>query len=167
MLQKLFLFTLTLALPAQQIVTTLAGTEWVFPGNGAAALNVPIAPVLASAVDPQGRLVFADALNHVVIRIESNNTVTVVAGNGVRGFSGDGGDARRASFDQPRGVAIDKAGNIYISDGRNFRVRRVDTRGIITTFAGRGINGWGADGGPATEATSAPGDSPSMPPATS
>ena len=156
MLQKLFLFSLALALPAQQIVTTLAGTEWVFPANGAAPLDVPITPVVASAVDPQGRLVYADALNHVVVRIETNNTVTVVAGNGVRGFSGDGGDARRASFDQPRGIAIDKAGNIYISDGRNYRVRRVDTRGIITTFAGRGINGFGADGGPATAANISP-----------
>lgn len=156
MLHKLLLLSLALTLPAQQIVTTLAGTEWVFPGNGATALNVPIAPVVASAVDPQGRLVYADALNHVVVRIETNNTVTVVAGNGVRGFSGDGGDARRASFDQPRGIAIDKAGNIYISDGRNYRVRRVDTRGIITTFAGRGINGWGADGGPATAANVSP-----------
>jgi hypothetical protein len=71
MRHKLLLLSLalTLTLPAQQIVTTLAGTEWVFPGNGATALNVPIAPVLASAVDPQGRLVYADALNHVVVRI--------------------------------------------------------------------------------------------------
>ena len=156
MFHKIILLALALTLPAQQIVTTLAGTEWVFPANGAAALNVPIAPGLATAIDPQGRLVYADSLNHVVVRIESNNTVTVIAGNGVRGFSGDGGDARRASFDQPRGVAIDKVGNIYISDGRNFRVRRVDTRGIVTTFAGRGINGFGGDGGPATAANISP-----------
>lgn len=156
MLLKLVLFALALSLPAQQIVTTLAGTEWVFPADGAAALNTPLSPVLASAIDPQGRLVFADSLNHIVARLEASGTVTVIAGNGVRGFSGDGGDARRASFDQPRGIAIDRAGNIFISDGRNFRVRRVDTRGIVTTVVGRGSSGFSGDGGPATAAAVSP-----------
>ena len=136
----------------QQIVTTFAGTEWVFPANGARALDTPIGPLLAAAVDPQGRLVYADGQNHVVVRLETSGTVTVVAGNGVRGFSGDGGDALRASFDQPRGLAIDRDGNLFIADGRNFRVRRVSTNGIVTTVAGNGRQGVTGDGGPATAA---------------
>jgi len=153
MVHRFILFALAaVALPAQQIVTTFAGTEWVFPGNGAPALDTPIGPTLSTALDPQGRLVYADVLNHVVARIEPSGTVTVIAGNGVRGFSGDGGDALRASFDGPRGVAIDKAGNIFISDGRNLRVRRVTPGGIINTVAGTGIYGSTGDGGPGTAA---------------
>jgi uncharacterized protein (TIGR03437 family) len=152
MASRLLLFVLAASLQAQQIITTFAGTEWVFPNNGGAALDTPIAPVVSTALDTQGRLVYADALNQVVLRIEPSGTVTVVAGNGVRGFSGDGGDALRASFDQPRGVAIDKSGNIYIADGRNHRIRRVTPAGIVTTVAGNGEFGVSGDGGPGTAA---------------
>jgi uncharacterized protein (TIGR03437 family) len=153
MLFRLLLFMSVAALPAQQIVTTFAGTEWVFPNTGGAALDIPMSPQLAAAIDPQGRVVYADGLNHVVVRIEESGTTTVVAGNGVRGYSGDGGSALRASFNEPRGIAIDKAGNIYITDGRNYRIRRITPAGIVTTYAGTGVRGIGGDGGQARAAT--------------
>jgi len=156
MVPRVLLFALAVCLSAQQVVTTFAGTEWVFPGNGAPALDAPLGPDLTGTVDPQGRLVYADSLNHVVARVETSGNITVIAGNGVRGFSGDGGDARRASFDSPRGVAIDAEGNIYISDGRNYRVRRVTPGGVISTVAGTGTYGTSGDGGPGTAATLSP-----------
>ena len=75
----------------------------------------------------------------------------VVAGTGVNGFSGDGGPATAAQLNEPSALAVDAAGNLYIGDTGNRRVRKVDTAGVITTFAGGGTNGLG-DGGPATEA---------------
>ena len=152
MVLRLLIFAFAASLSAQQIVTTFAGTEWVFAGDGRPALDTPLATHLSAAVDPQGRLVYADSLNHVVARIEPSGTVTVLAGNGLRGFSGDGGEARRASLDQPDAVAIDKSGNIYIADGLNYRIRRVTPAGIINTVAGNGLFGSTGDGGPATEA---------------
>ncbi|MBI2685386.1 MAG: hypothetical protein HYX27_03645 [Acidobacteria bacterium] len=149
---RLFLLGLSASLFGQQIVTTYAGTEWVFPGNGRPALDAPLGSVLSVAIDPQGRTVFSDTLNHVIVRIEASGNVTVIAGNGVRGFSGDGGDALRASFDQPRGIAIDRTGNIFVSDTRNRRIRKITPAGIVTTIAGNGFSTPAGDNGPATSA---------------
>ena len=80
-------------------------------------------------------------------------TITTVAGNGVGGFSGDGGPATRANVDEPIGVAVDTAGNIFFVDMANARIRRVDAAtGIITTVAGHGVVGGYGDGGPALAA---------------
>ena len=143
-------------MPAQQIITTFAGTEWVFPGNGRPAANAPLSSGLNTAVDRQGRLVIADALNHVVMRVEASGVVTVIAGNGVSGFSGDGGEAVRASLNRPEGIVYDAAGNLYIADFSNRRVRRVSPSGIITTYAGRGTSAFSGDGGAATAAGMTP-----------
>jgi hypothetical protein len=80
------------------------------------------------------------------------NVISTVAGNGSAGFSGDGGQATSAQLNAPFGVAVDSAGNFYIAEWSNHRVRKVDTSGVITTFAGIGIAGYGGDGGPATQA---------------
>ena len=69
--------------------------------------------------------------------MDSSGIITTIAGTGVFGFSGDGGPAVEAQLDNPRGVAVDAAGNLYISDKQNHRIRRVDPSGTITTFAGR------------------------------
>jgi uncharacterized protein (TIGR03437 family) len=147
---------LSVVLPAQQIITTFAGTEWVFPGNGRLAVDAPLSSVLNTALDRQGRLVIADALNHVVMRVEPSGQVTVIAGNGVAGFSGDGGEAVRASLNRPEGIVYDAAGNLYIADFANRRVRRVSPSGIITTFAGKGTSAYSGDGGAATAAGMTP-----------
>ncbi len=80
------------------------------------------------------------------------NSITTYAGNGTRGFSGDGGQATNAEFNNPYGVAVDKAGNLYIADVTNSRVRKVAPNGIITTVAGNGTAGFAGDGGQATSA---------------
>ena len=79
-------------------------------------------------------------------------TIQTVAGNGSAGFSGDNGDASSAPLDTPTGAALDSAGNLYIADWGNHRIRKVDTNGTITTVAGNGTWGFGGDNGPATSA---------------
>jgi hypothetical protein len=79
-------------------------------------------------------------------------TISTVAGNGTTGFSGDGGPALKATMNDPRGVAVDAAGNLYVADYGNNRVRKVALDGTITTIAGNGSQGFSGDGGPATGA---------------
>src|SRR5262245_41279608 len=94
----------------------------------------------------------------IVLSVSANdafaqmNTITTVAGNGTAGFSGDGGPATSAQLNAPFSVAVDSAGNIYIAEWSNNRVRKVSPSGVITTFAGTGAAGFGGDGGPATDA---------------
>ena len=78
--------------------------------------------------------------------------ITTVAGNGMVGYNGDGGQATSAKLSTPEGVASDGFGNLYISDYGNNRIRKVNSLGIITTYAGNGIGGFSGDGGPATNA---------------
>ncbi len=87
-----------------------------------------------------------------VCAIDGRSTITTVAGNGTPGFSGDGGRATSAELNSPFGVAFDNTGNLYISDTNNHRIRKMDTRGIITTVVGNGAPGISGDSGPATEA---------------
>ena len=75
-----------------------------------------------------------------------------MAGNDAAGFGGDGGAATNASLNGPTGVAVDAAGNLYIADNDNNRIRRVGTNGLITTVAGNGTAGFAGDGGAATNA---------------
>jgi sugar lactone lactonase YvrE len=98
-----------------------------------AELNFPT----GLALDSSGNLYVSDANNNRVRRIDRNGQITTVAGDGAKGFSGDGGPATKASLDAPAGLALDAAGNLYIADQGNNRVRRVDTHGVITTVAGR------------------------------
>jgi sugar lactone lactonase YvrE len=135
------------------VITTIAGTGVAgFSGDGgpavAAALNGPV----DSAVDAQGNIYVADRGNHRVRRIAPGGTITTVAGNGISGFSGDGGPATAASLSNVVGVAVDRAGAIYIADEINRRVRRVAPNGVISTIAGDGVAGSEGDGGPAAAA---------------
>jgi hypothetical protein len=133
---------------AQGIITTTAGTDWVFNGDGKPALSAPLGKVAFVTLDPSGNLVFADPGGGVVLRLNPNGTVTVLAGNGIQAFSGDGGLAINAALDSPQGVAYDPSGNLYIADVGNERVRKVAKDGTISTVAGNGIPGYTGDGGP-------------------
>ena len=82
------------------------------------------------------------------IQIEKVWGITVVAGTGTCGFSGDGGPATSAQLDDPNGIVFDAAGNLYFADANNHRIRRIDKNGIITTVAGTGVAGYSGDGGP-------------------
>jgi sugar lactone lactonase YvrE len=141
--------------PATGLVTTIAGNGTAgFAGDGgvstAAVLNNPI----NLAVDAQDNLYVSDWSNHRVRRIDrATGIITTVAGNGTKGYTGDGMAATATGLDSPEGVAFDGAGNMFIADFGNNRVRRVAAgTGIISTVAGRGIPTSDGDGGPATAA---------------
>jgi len=91
-------------------------------------------------------------LNQRVRKIDPSGIITTIAGNGVSGFSGDGGQATAAQLGNPFGVAVDAAGNIYIADQFNHRIREVNPSGVINTIAGQGTGNYSGDGGPATAA---------------
>jgi hypothetical protein len=140
----------------QPVITTVAGSDFVFPGTPLPALNAPLGanglPFVARAVDASGNVILADQGNNRVFKLSPAGILSVVAGNGLFGFSGDGGPATAAALGDPGGVAVDRAGNIYIGDASNAVVRRVSPDGIITTIAGNGTRGSSGDGGPALAA---------------
>ncbi len=88
--------------------------------------------------DPSGNIVFCDTTNDVIRRIRPDGIIETVAGAGVTGYAGDGGPATSALIDNPSSPAFDASGNMYFLDNNNNRIRRVDTKGIITTIAGDG-----------------------------
>jgi sugar lactone lactonase YvrE len=104
------------------------------------------------ALDGAGNLYVADGGNAQVFKVDSQGGITLVAGAGVPGFSGDKGPAIMAQLNFPFGIAFDSAGNLYIADSNNNRVRRVDTSGNIDTIAGNGTGGFAGDNGPAISA---------------
>jgi hypothetical protein len=103
-------------------------------------------------VDASGNLFIADSGNNVIRKVGTNGIIITVAGNGMGSYFGDGGAATNAELHLPEGVAVDAAGNLYIADTENQRIREVGTNGIITTVAGNGIYGYSGDRGAATNA---------------
>jgi cysteine-rich repeat protein len=115
-------------------------------------LDVSLSQPPGIAVDAQGRVFVADAGSHRVLRSNDDGTLTVVAGQGTAGFSGDGQSAGGARLNSPSGLAVDDGGRLFIADTGNHRVRRVDLDGTITTVAGTGSAGFSGDGAPAVGA---------------
>ncbi|MGD0497372.1 MAG: SMP-30/gluconolactonase/LRE family protein [Bryobacteraceae bacterium] len=134
---------------AQSALSTILGV----PIDGAPALSATLSIPCAVASDGKGNVYAALKGNHQVVKIDTNATVRVVAGNGIQGSTGDGGPAKSAELSTPAGLAFDSAGNLYISDLDTNRIRRVGTDGVIATFAGTGKTGRSGDGGLATAAT--------------
>ena len=139
------------------IITTVAGGGNQSPGDGGAATNPPVGRPSGVAVDGFGNLFIADSLNSRVRKVGTDGTITTLAGNGVNGYSGDGGAATNAALNVPEGLTVDGFGNVFVADTRNNRIRKIDTHGIITTVAGKGpTNGslpnYSGDGGAATNA---------------
>ena len=134
-------------------ITTIAGTgELGFGGDGGPATEAQLTRPFGVAVDATGNLYIADRSNNRIRKVDPTGTITTIAGTGERGFGGDGGPATEAQINGPSDVAVDGTGNLYIVDGNNHRIRKVDATGTITTVAGTGERGFGGDGGPATEA---------------
>jgi hypothetical protein len=136
-----------------------------FSGDGGQAIDADLQNPFGVAVDSVRNFIYiADTFNSRIRRVDSQGVITTVAGsiNGENadandpgdrnpeGFRGDGGPATSAMLDNPRSVAVDSAGNLYIADTGNNRIRKVDTNGIITTVAGAGPPGYSGDGGEAT-----------------
>lgn len=149
-----FLVFLFLFAPAgrTQVITTVAGTDWVFPAYTLPALAAPMGGLTGLVLQVDGSFLVSDADNNEIFKITSDGMLSVYAGNSLRGFSGEGGLAVSASLAAQQGIAVDAQGNLYIADTSNHRVRKVDTHGIITTVAGNGSQGFSGDGGPATAA---------------
>jgi sugar lactone lactonase YvrE len=133
-------------------ITTFAGNSgYGFAGDAGPAINAQLSAPRGIAVDSSGNIYLADRWNNRIRKIASG-TLSTIAGNGQGNFGGDGGAAASAQFSGPSGVAVDKAGNIYISDFLNNRVRIVSPSGVVTTFAGNGNSGFSGDGGAAASA---------------
>jgi len=135
------------------LITTVAGNGAnAFAGDGGPAAQASLSAPSAVAVDATGNLFIADENNYRVRKVDPQGIITTVAGNGTNSFSGDGWLAVEAGLSAPKGVAVDPAGNLYIADENNHRIRRVDKDGFIHTVAGSGTAGYSGDGGPATAA---------------
>jgi DNA-binding beta-propeller fold protein YncE len=137
------------------IITTVVGTgERGYAGDGGPAAQALLNGPFDVGFDIHGNLYFTDTFNHCIRRVDGHSKIIItVAGCGEAGYSGDGGPAVRARFNEPYGIAVDKAGNIYVADRHNHCVRRIDgASGNVTTFAGNGVSGFSGDDGPASRA---------------
>ncbi len=132
---------------AGDIVTVAGGG----PADGSVATDVAVRPDKIF-VDIFGNAYIADRTNQRIWKVDSSGNISTVAGNGSAGYSGDGGAATSAQLWNPTGVSVDGSGNLYIADESNQRIRKVDSTGNISTFAGNGSAGYSGDGSAATSA---------------
>lgn len=150
---------------AAGIITTIAGSGAAgldlgsFSGDGGPATQATLQEPWPLAFDlAAGNLYIGDRDNNRIRKIDRTGTISTIAGNGKRGYSGDGVLGSQTSIDTPYGVGVDGKGDVIFSDGINMRVRMVDPDGIITTIAGTGLDASTGDGGPAAKAAVEPGD---------
>ncbi len=122
------------------------------PRSRVPARDVDFALPEGLVVDRDENILLADSLNHAILKIDRHGFLSHLAGNGQRGFKGDGGQATEASLSGPYDVRVDSKGNIYIADLFNQRIRKIDNNGVISTVAGTGVAGYSGDGGPAVNA---------------
>jgi hypothetical protein len=141
------------------IITTIAGNHGLgagYSGDGGPATNATLDSPVNVTFDNSGNLYIAEYRNNVVRKVTTSGIITTVAGKQTLGggYSGDGGAATNAAFNQPQGVAVDGAGNLYIADGANNVIRQVNTNGTIATIAGNYSlgGGYSGDGRAATSA---------------
>lgn len=134
-------------------IETIAGTGKPGScGDGGPARKALLRRPFGVAVDTAGSVYITDTGNHRIRKVDPSGLISTVAGTGDAGYGGDGGPAWEAAFDWPYGVAVDGSGNVYASDSRNHRIRKIDPSGTVSTVAGNGEPGYGGDGGPAVEA---------------
>lgn len=131
-------------------LSTVAGTVSV--GDGGPAANAVLLNPYGLVFDGSGNLYIADITANRIRKVDSAGMISTVAGTGAAGFSGDGGPGTAARLNAPNGLAVDGAGNVYIADTNNNRIRKLDTNGVITTVAGAGPAGYSGDGRKATQA---------------
>lgn len=134
------------------IITTVAGNgNSSYSGDGGLAVNAGVRPI--GVVVTSGNIIYiADNINCRVRKVDTAGIITTIAGTGTCGYSGDGGLATNAQLSYSHGLALGPDGSIYVTQHTIYRVRKIDTSGIITTVAGTGVAGYSGDGGPATSA---------------
>ncbi len=129
------------------IISTIAGNGFSgFSGDGGPAITAELNSPQGILIDHNYNIFFTDNLNHRVRKINTSGTIITIAGTGTAGYNGDGIAATSAELNTPKRLAIDTAGNIFITDELNNRVREVNTSGIISTVVGNGIAGYNGDG---------------------
>ncbi len=132
------------------VISTYAGNgAFGYSGDGGSARSAAINEPVRLAVDGSGNLFFTDGQSHVRRIDAATGIITTIAGTSTSGYSGDGAPASFAKLNWPNGLAVDGAGNVFIADRFNNRIRMVSPAGIITTVAGTGSVGYTGDGGPA------------------
>jgi len=142
--------------PYNGIISTIVGDGTGlsgFAGDGLPATVARISGVLDVAIDKKGNLYLADADNNRLRMVDTNGIIHTIAGTGTAGYNGDGIPATSAQLNQPITVAIDHIGNIYVGDRHNYRIRKIDTFGIIHTVLGTGTSGFSPDGSHADTVT--------------
>jgi Abnormal spindle-like microcephaly-assoc'd, ASPM-SPD-2-Hydin/NHL repeat len=133
---------------AQGVITKIAGNGSPgFSGDGGPATDAQTAVVAGLTLDGQGNLYLTEVANSDVRKVDTNGIITTVAGNQQFGYAGDGGPATSAKLNSPTDVRVDAAGNLYIADSSNNRIRKVNAAGKISTIAGDGNYGYAGDGG--------------------
>lgn len=133
-----------------QVITTIAGNGTAgYIGDGGLAVNAEFNQPRIIVFGQSGDMYVVDANNNVIRKIDTSGVISTIIGNGTAGYSGDNGPAIAAQLNSPSDIAFDKRGNIYIADGMNFVIRKVNTSGIISTIAGNGGSGYSGDGGAA------------------
>jgi uncharacterized protein (TIGR03437 family) len=141
---------------ADGTINTVAGNgKTKFAGDNGPATSAQLDP-MAVAVDSQGNLYISDGINFRIRKVDTNGIITTIAGTGMEGYLGDGGPAEDAWLDYVTGIAVDNAGNVYLADYNNYEVRRIDTSGMITDFAGGPLANMAGDDIPATMAPMVP-----------
>jgi sugar lactone lactonase YvrE len=120
-------------------------------GDGKPGIDVVLTLVDGIATDPHGNIYISHRSQNRIRKLSPNGTITTIAGNGIAGFSGDGGPALESSLNFPAGLVFDKE-NLYVADRNNHRIRKIDSKGIISTVAGTGIPECCNDNGLAVEA---------------
>jgi trimeric autotransporter adhesin len=135
------------------VITTMAGIgKSGYGGDGGPAVIAQIGRIFGIAIDSADNIYLADSENHRIRKVTPAGIITTVAGSGSRGYSGDGGRATSAQLGWPRSIAADSAGNVFIADSENHRIRKVTSEGVINAFAGNGIQGYSDEGGNAISA---------------
>ncbi len=135
------------ALAQTSTITTVAGNGSAgYSGDGGPGPSAQLNAPFGIAVDGAGNVYIAEWSNHRVRKVTASGTITTIAGVGIAGYDGDGGPATNAALNSPEDVAVDAAGNVYIADSLNNRIRKIDTNGIITTVAGNGIARYTGEG---------------------
>ncbi|MBC7545537.1 MAG: hypothetical protein H7338_22640 [Candidatus Sericytochromatia bacterium] len=125
------------------------GTSAGYSGDGGPAAQARFGNARGMVSDAAGNFYFVDTTYHVIRRVGTDGIISTYAGNGMAGFAGDGGLASGAQFTSPAGLAIDAAGNLYVGDAGNHRIRKITPAGTVSTLAGSGNQGFSGDGGPA------------------
>jgi trimeric autotransporter adhesin len=136
------------------IITTVAGTGSAgYSGDGGPATNAKLNGPVFIAFDAANNLYISEVQNNTVRKVNAiSGIISTFVGTGTAGYSGDGGPATAAKVNAVYGICFDAGDNFYLADYLNYRIRKVNTSGIITTYAGNGTGGYSGDGGAATDA---------------